>query len=93
MQGVNNQVLGDAEAPPIFVYSIIHFVMEYPALEYLAFWLHTLSRPPLNDSFRPNKWRLIINFSVPEGYSMNDGVGKELSSVSYISVDDVAAHN
>ena len=24
---------------------------------------------------------------------MNDGVGKELSSVSYISVDDVAAHN
>lgn len=23
---------------------------------------------------------------------MNDGIGKELSSVSYISVDDVAAH-
>jgi len=37
MQAVNNQVLGDAEAPPIFVYSIVNFVMEYLALEYLAF--------------------------------------------------------
>lgn len=40
---------------------------------------------------RPNKWHLIINFSAPEGYSVNDGIGKELSSVSYISVDNVVA--
>ena len=40
---------------------------------------------------RPNKWRLIINLSAPEGYSVNDGIGKELSSVSYISVDNVVA--
>ena len=39
---------------------------------------------------RPNKWRLIINLSAPEGYSVNDGIGKELSSMSYISVDVVA---
>ena len=40
---------------------------------------------------RPNKWRLITNLSAPEGYSMNDGIDKELSSVSYISVDNVVA--
>ena len=40
---------------------------------------------------RPNKWRLITNLSAPEGYSVNDGIDKELSSVSYISVDNVVA--
>ena len=39
----------------------------------------------------PNKRRLIINLSAPEGYSVNDGIGKELSSVSYILVDKVVA--
>ena len=38
-----------------------------------------------------NKWHLIINLSAPEGYSINDGIGKELSSVSYNSVDNVVA--
>ena len=40
---------------------------------------------------KPNKWRLIINLSTPEGYSVNDGIDMELSSVSYISVDNVVA--
>lgn len=38
---------------------------------------------------RPNKWRLIVNLSAPEGASVNDGIGKELASVSYASVDDI----
>ena len=39
---------------------------------------------------RVNKWRLIVNLSAPNGYSVNDGIDKELGSVSYISVDDIA---
>ena len=38
---------------------------------------------------RPNKWRLIIHLSAPEGESVNDGISKELSSLSYVRVDDV----
>lgn len=38
---------------------------------------------------KPGRWRLIINLSAPEGYSVNDGIAKELSSVAYTSVDDV----
>ena len=38
---------------------------------------------------RPNKWRLIVNLSAPEGSSVNDGIDKELASVSYTSVDDI----
>lgn len=38
---------------------------------------------------RPNKWRLIINLSAPEGYSVNDGIERELASVSYTSIDDI----
>ena len=38
---------------------------------------------------RPNKWRLIVNLSAPDGSSVNDGIDKELASVSYTSVDDI----
>ena len=38
---------------------------------------------------RPNKWRLILDLSSPGGNSINDGISKELASLSYISVDEV----
>ncbi len=38
---------------------------------------------------KPGKWRLIVNLSAPEGLSVNDGIDRKLSSVKYISVDDV----
>ena len=40
---------------------------------------------------RPNKWRLIVDLSSPEGHSVNDGISRDLSSLSYVSVDDVVA--
>ena len=36
------------------------------------------------------KWRFITDLSHPEGKSVNDGIDKELCSLSYISVDEVA---
>ena len=30
-----------------------------------------------------------MNLSAPEGHSVNDGISKELSSLAYISVDDI----
>ncbi len=38
----------------------------------------------------PGKWRLIVNLSAPEPRSVNDGISKQLSSLSYISVRDAA---
>ena len=40
---------------------------------------------------RPNKWRLIVDLSSPEGHSVNDSISKDLSSLSYVSVDYVVA--
>ena len=40
---------------------------------------------------RPNRWRLIVDLSSPEGHSVNDGIDKNLASRSYVSVDDVVA--
>ena len=40
---------------------------------------------------RPNKWRLILDLSSPEGHSINDAISKDLFSLSYVSVDDVVA--
>ena len=40
---------------------------------------------------RPGRWRLIIDLSSLEQSSVNDGISKELSSLSYLSVDDVIA--
>ena len=37
----------------------------------------------------PGQWRLIVDLSHPEGYSVNDGIGSSLSSSSYVSVDNL----
>ena len=39
----------------------------------------------------PDKWRLILDLSSPDGHSVNDGIPKELASLKYISVDEVVA--
>ncbi len=36
-----------------------------------------------------NKWRLIVDMSSPSGFSLNDGVASELSSLAYIHIQDV----
>ena len=33
----------------------------------------------------PGKWRLILDLSSPRGNSINDGIAKELCSLSYVS--------
>lgn len=38
---------------------------------------------------KPGKWRLILDLSHPSGAAVNDGISKELSSLSYVSVDDI----
>ena len=39
-----------------------------------------------------SKWRLILDLSVLEGHSVNDGTAKELASLHYVSVDEVEAY-
>lgn len=39
----------------------------------------------------PGKWRLILDLSSPNGYSVNDGIAKDLCSLSYVSIDDIVA--
>lgn len=34
------------------------------------------------------KWRLIMDMSLPEGHSVNNGIQDSLCSLSYVSVDD-----
>ena len=38
----------------------------------------------------PGKWRLITDLSFPPGNSVNDGISPELTSLSYIKVDQIA---
>ena len=40
-------------------------------------------------SGQPGKWRLIVDLSHPDGFSLNDGIEPELCSLSYASVDSV----
>ena len=39
--------------------------------------------------YKPNKWRLIVDLSSPGSASVNDGIDKEMCSLSYTSVDAV----
>ena len=45
---------------------------------------------------QPGSWHLILDLSSPEGSSINDGIGPDMSSLSYVSVDDatrlIASH-
>ena len=38
-----------------------------------------------------NQWRLILNLSAPEDASINDGIARQLCSLSYVTVDEIAA--
>ena len=38
---------------------------------------------------KPDRWRLILDLSSPDGQSVNDGIAKDLASLVYILVDDV----
>jgi len=40
----------------------------------------------------PGKWRLIVDLSSTKDFSVNDGIPKVFSSLSYVSVEDVAKH-
>jgi len=40
---------------------------------------------------RPGKWRLIVDLSSPTGKNINDGIRTDWSSLSYTSVDHLAA--
>ena len=39
-------------------------------------------------SHQPNKWRLIVDLSYPVGFSVNDSIPKNLSSIKYITIDN-----
>ena len=39
-------------------------------------------------SGQPNKWRLIVDLSNPRDHSVNDGIDKELCSLTYASVEE-----
>ena len=53
--------------------------------------IHTSPFGVIPKKNKPNKWRLILDLSSPMGHSVNDGIDKELSSLKYVSVDDVVA--
>lgn len=40
---------------------------------------------------KPGKWRLIIDLSAPDGSSVNDGIERDMISLSYTSVDTIVA--
>ena len=77
-------------------------VSEYLAKERLAWRVFRPVGPVARDSIhlnrfgvipkphQPGKWRLIMDLSHPKGASVNDGVSRELCSLTYASVDDAA---
>ena len=39
---------------------------------------------------KPKKWRMIVDLSSPEGYSVNDGISQAWSTLEYATVDHLA---
>ena len=51
--------------------------------------LHVSRFGVIPKSHQSDSWRLIVDLSYPKGRSINDGIPKELCSITYISIDDV----
>ena len=53
-------------------------------------WVYTSPFGVIPKKHRPGKWRLIVDLSAPDGHSVNDFIEKDLSTLSYISIDNIA---
>ena len=53
-------------------------------------WSHTSPFGIIPKKHKPGKWRLIVDLSAPDNRSVNDFISKDMCSLSYISVDDIA---
>lgn len=53
-------------------------------------WVHSSPFGVIPKKHKPGKWRLIVDLSAPDKHAVNSFIEKELCSLSYISVDDVA---
>ena len=51
--------------------------------------IHTSPFGVIPKKHKSNKWRLILDLSSPQGFSVNDGISKESSSISYTTTDHV----
>ena len=51
--------------------------------------IHTSPFGVIPKKHKSNKWRLILDLSSPQGFSINDGISKESSSISYTTTDYV----
>ena len=60
-----------------------------PSEDTLALGVHCSPFGVIPKRNRPNKWRLIVDLSAPQGHSVNNGISKELATLSYVSVDEV----
>lgn len=50
--------------------------------------VHTSPIGLVPKSHQANKWRMIVDLSFPRDHSVNDGISRKLSSISYATVDD-----
>ena len=50
--------------------------------------LHVSRFGVIPKSHQPDSWRLIVDLPYPKGRSINNGIPKELCSISYITIDD-----
>ena len=59
--------------------------------EHLQSKVHLNPFGVISKKHKPGKWRLIVDLSAPDGFSVNDGISKEQCSLklTYTSVDDV----
>ena len=51
--------------------------------------IHTSPFGVIPKKAKLDKWRLILDLSSPMEHSVNDGIERELTSLSYVSVDEV----
>ena len=65
-----------------------HIVGPLPLLQALPH-AHISPFGVIPKSNQRGKWRLIVNLSAPDDFSVNDGIDGSLTSLTYVKVDDI----
>ena len=85
--------MGSATANPVVVQSYIDKEVNAGRLvlsDVPDTQVHISSFGVIPKRHQPGKWRLIVDLSAPQGYSVNDGISEALCSLKYPSVHDGA---
>ena len=84
----SSNLLSDRQNPEVVQDYLLHECSQGRIIGPLDSSLHSFLQINRFGKKNSDRWKLILDLSVPEGKSVNDGIDHDLCSLSYVSIDN-----